>query len=87
MRILRLIALTVTLVAFGMTTLSMGAEFYVIKSRSGLLRVVDHKPRGGATVIKGPFSSREEADKAIKELRGTGRIPARPEGSGATPTK
>jgi hypothetical protein len=87
MRILRPIVCAVLLVAFGMTTLSMGAEFYVIKSRSGLLRVVDHKPKGGATVVKGPFGSREEADMAIKDLRGTVRIPAQPEDSGATPAK
>lgn len=85
MRTLRLIVFVAALVAFGMTTLSMGAEFYVIKSRSGLLKVVDHKPKGGATVVKGPFGSREEADKAIKELKGTGGAPAQPEGSGAAP--
>ena len=42
------------------------AEYFVVKSRSGILQVVDHQPKGGATVVKGPFKTREEAEKAIK---------------------
>jgi hypothetical protein len=87
MKKLRLMVLAVTLVVFGMTGFSMGAEYYVIKSQSGLLNVVDHQPKGGATVVKGPFGSTEEADKAMNALKGTSAPTAKPEGSGAPPTK
>jgi len=87
MKKLKLMVLAVAFVVFGMTGFSMGAEYYVVKSQSGLLNVVDHQPKGGATVVKGPFSSREEADKAIKALKGTSAPAAKPEGSGAPPTK
>jgi hypothetical protein len=45
---------------------TLAAEYFVVKSRSGILRVVDHQPKGGATIVKGPFKTREEAEKAIR---------------------
>jgi hypothetical protein len=83
----RLIAFSLALVVFVMAGFSMGAEYYVVKSRSGLLNVVDHQPKGGATVVKGPFSSREEAVKALNALKGTSAPATKPEGSGGPPTK
>lgn len=47
-------------------TLAADAEYYVIKSQSGILQVVDHKPQGGATIVKGPLKTKEEAAKAMK---------------------
>ncbi|MFH0825708.1 MAG: hypothetical protein V2B18_23380 [Pseudomonadota bacterium] len=58
----------VMIVVFGMTTFS-AAEFYVVKSRSGILRVVDHKPKGNATVVKGPFKTLDDAQKALKDVK------------------
>jgi hypothetical protein len=83
MRKLRLILLAVALVAFVMTDLCLAAEYYVVRSRSGLVNVADHQPRGRATAVKGPFGSREEADKAVKELKGTEASSANTTGSGA----
>jgi len=57
----------VMLMVFGMTTFC-AAEFYVVKSRSGIIRVVDHKPKGNATVVKGPFKTRDDANKALKGI-------------------
>jgi hypothetical protein len=45
---------------------ALAEEYYVIKSRSGVVRIVDHKPGGGATTVQGPFRTREEAEKALK---------------------
>ena len=45
---------------------SLAAEYYVVKSRSGILMVRDHKPRGAATIVKGPFKSEQEAEKALQ---------------------
>lgn len=55
---------------------ALAAEYYVVKSRSGILRIVDHKPKGGGTIVKGPFGSREEADKSMKstsDAKATGK--------------
>jgi hypothetical protein len=45
---------------------TLAAEYFVIKSQSGILNVVDHKPQGGATIVSGPMKTKEEADKAMK---------------------
>ncbi len=50
---------------------ALAAEYFVVKSRSGILRVVDHQPKGGATIVKGPFKTREEAEKAVSSARDT----------------
>ncbi len=47
---------------------ALATEYFVVKSRSGILRIVNHQPRGGATILKGPFATKEEADKAIRSL-------------------
>jgi hypothetical protein len=57
---------------------TLAAEYFVVKSRSGILRVVDHQPKGGATVVKGPFKTREEADKAIRSAPDTKAPDAKP---------
>ncbi len=50
---------------------AFAAEYFVVKSRSGILRVVNHQPQGGATIVKGPFKTREEAQKAIRSATDT----------------
>jgi len=57
---------------------TLAAEYFVIKSRSGILQVVDHQPKGGATIVKGPFKTREEAEKAIKSAPDTKASDAKP---------
>jgi len=52
---------------------ALASEYFVVKSRSGILRIVDHKPGGGATVVKGPFKTREEAEKAVGPTTDTSR--------------
>lgn len=73
-----LIVMIVVLAVFALATFAVAAEFYVVKSRSGLLQVVDHKPTGQATIVKGPFTTLEEAQKALKELRQSQKPESRP---------
>jgi hypothetical protein len=64
-------------VVFVMTTallaasLTFAAEYYVVKSRSGILRIVDHKPAGAATIVNGPFETAAEAEKAMRSAADT----------------
>ncbi len=61
-----LIAAIALLMAFGSVKPATAEEYYVVKSRSGIVRIVDHKPQGRATIVKGPFKTREEAETAWK---------------------
>ena len=63
-----LLGITTALLAAGP---ALAAEYFVVKSRSGILRVVNHQPQGGATIVKGPFKTREEAEKAIRSATDT----------------
>ena len=65
MKLFTLITAMMLLIACGSANLA-AAEYYVVESRSGVVRIVDHKPKGGATIVKGPFKTREEAEKALK---------------------
>lgn len=49
---------------------SLAAEYYVVKSRSGILRIRDHKPKGFATIVKGPFKTGQEAEDALQKAGG-----------------
>lgn len=64
---LRLIVAVVALIAFGMATLSIAAEFYVVKGKDGKLAVVDKKPDDAKSIVKGPLKDKAEADKALAE--------------------
>jgi len=66
--LLALLLVTATLLAASPT---LAAEYFVIKSQSGILNVVDHKPQGGATIVSGPMKTKEEADKAMKSAMDT----------------
>jgi hypothetical protein len=48
---------------------ALATDYFVIKSRSGILKVVNHQPKGGATIVKGPFKTVEEANNAIKKTK------------------
>ncbi|MCL5125732.1 MAG: hypothetical protein M1511_14780 [Deltaproteobacteria bacterium] len=48
---------------------ALATDYFVIKSRSGILKVVNHQPKGGATIVKGPFKTFEEAKNAMKETK------------------
>ena len=61
-----IVVTVVCLLAFA-TGPSVAAEFYVVKSRSGVLMVRDHKPSGSATIVKGPFKTGQEAEQALKK--------------------
>lgn len=63
-----LLGITTALLAAGP---ALAAEYFVVKSRSGILRVVNHQPQGGATIVNGPFKTREEAQKAIRSATDT----------------
>lgn len=64
------VSLVLTTVLFA-TTPTLAGEYYVIKSRSGIVRIVDHRPKGGATIVKGPFKTSQEAEKAMGSGSGT----------------
>jgi hypothetical protein len=57
----------VALLAFAMATVALAAEFYVVKGKDGKLTVVDKKPDDAGSIVKGPFKSKDEAEKALKE--------------------
>ncbi|MEJ2719049.1 MAG: hypothetical protein P8182_18275 [Deltaproteobacteria bacterium] len=61
---LRLVVVVVALVAFGMATVSVAAEFYVVKGKDGKQAVVDKKPADAKAIVKGPFKTKAEAMKA-----------------------
>jgi hypothetical protein len=67
---LRLVVVVVALVAFGMATVSLAAEFYVVKGTDGKPAVVDKKPADAKTILKGPFKTKGEAEKALKAAAG-----------------
>ncbi len=65
-KIFRCCIVAVALIAFGMGTLAFAADFYVVKDASGKMMVVDKKPADAKSVVKGPFKTKDEADKAMK---------------------
>ncbi len=68
---MKAIIVSLVLCAVGFVTgQCQAAEYYVVKSRSGILRIRDHKPQGFATIVKGPFKTRQEADNALRKAGG-----------------
>ncbi len=65
-KMIRCCIIMVALIAFGMATLAIAEDFYVVKDASGKMMVVDKKPANAKSVVKGPFKTKEEADKAMK---------------------
>ena len=64
---LRLAVVVIALVAFGMAAVAVAADFYVVKGKDGKLAVVDKKPADAKTIVKGPFKTKADAEKALKE--------------------
>lgn len=77
---IRCCIIMVALIAFGMATLALAADFYVVKDASGKMMVVDKKPADAKSVVKGPFKTKEEADKAMKAGASSKPIKAPTEG-------
>lgn len=65
-RMLCCIIALVALFAFAMSTVAVAADFYVVKDASGKMSVVDKKPADEKSIVKGPFKTKDEADKAMK---------------------
>jgi hypothetical protein len=61
-------AVTVMVMTLACAGSAVASEYYVVKSRSGVVRIVDHQPKGRASIVKGPFVSKEEAETAMKSL-------------------
>jgi hypothetical protein len=58
----------VALVAFATAGVASAAnEFYVAKDAQGKVSIVDKKPTDTASVVKGPFATKAEAEKAMKD--------------------
>jgi len=62
-------------VLIGWSAQSLGAEYYVTESESGIVAISDHEPEEGAAILKGPFETRNAAEEALtdeeKEKLGT----------------
>jgi len=74
-KIVRVLVIVIALVAFAMTSVALADEFYVVKDKAGKMTVVDKKPADAASVAKGPFKTKAEAEKAMADL-GKAKVPA-----------
>jgi hypothetical protein len=54
------------LIVFGLVTVALAADFYVVKDADGKMAVVDKKPADAKAIVKGPFKTKAEADKEMK---------------------
>ena len=73
-RALRFLVVMVALLAFAGATVAMAAtEFYVVKDAQGKMAVVDKKPEDPKSMVKGPFKTKEEAEKALKAVPPAGK--------------
>jgi len=61
---LRFIIIGILVIA-GWSPQAISAEYYVTESRSGIISIIDHKPQGGATILKGPFETQKAAEEAL----------------------
>jgi hypothetical protein len=64
----RFIVVMVALMAFASATVAMAAtEFYVAKDAQGKVSILDTKPADAKSIVKGPFATKAEAEKAMKD--------------------
>lgn len=64
----RFIVVMVALLAFASATVATAAtEFYVAKDAQGKVSILDKKPADAKSIVKGPFASKAEAEKAMKD--------------------
>ncbi len=76
-KMLRCCIIVAALIAFGMATAVIAADFYVVKDAAGKMMVVDKKPADAKSIVKGPFKTKAEADNAMK-AGGTAKKPIKP---------
>ena len=65
-KLIRFVVVVVALTCFGIASFAVAADFYVVKDASGKMAVVDKKPDDAKSVVKGPFTNKEAAEKAMK---------------------
>jgi hypothetical protein len=65
-RLLKSLVVAAALFAFAFSTVAVAAEFYVIKDAAGKVSVTDQKPADAKSVVKGPFPTKEDAEKEVK---------------------
>ena len=65
-RLLKSLVVAVALLAFAFSTVAVAAEFYVVKDAAGKVSVTDQKPVDAKSVVKGPFPTKEDAEKEVK---------------------
>jgi hypothetical protein len=78
---LRALVIVSALVAFAMATLAVAEDFFVVKDAKGQVSVVDKRPADAKSIVKGPFKTKDEADKAMKAAQTT-KKPAVPPAEG-----
>lgn len=70
MKVFRFLVVLVALTAFALSGVVMAAgTYYVVKDKTGSMMVSDQKPADMSSVVKGPFKSKEEAQKAMDEAK------------------
>jgi hypothetical protein len=77
-KMFRLIVVMVTLMTFTAGTVAVAADFFIVKDAAGKMSVVDKKPADEKSVVKGPFKTKEEAEKAMK-AEGAAKKPTPPD--------
>ncbi len=65
------IAVAVMVLTLAWAGSAVASDYYVVKSRSGVVRIVDHQPKGAASIVQGPFKTRQEAEDAMKSVSGS----------------
>jgi hypothetical protein len=64
-KVLRSLFVVTMLVVFGLATIAVAADFYVVKDAAGKTMVVDKKPADAKMIVSGPFKTKEDAEKAM----------------------
>jgi len=64
-KLVRCLFIVTTLVVFGLATVAVAADFYVVKDAAGKSAVVDKKPADAKMIVSGPFKTKAEAEKAM----------------------
>ncbi|AFM24816.1 hypothetical protein [Desulfomonile tiedjei] len=66
----RFIVVMMALMTFVSGTVAMAAaEFYLTKDSQGKVSIVDKKPMEATSIVKGPFATKAEAEKAMKDVQ------------------
>lgn len=64
-KLVRCLFVVTILVVFGLATVAVAADFYVVKDAAGKTAVVDKKPDDAKMIVSGPFPTKAEAEKAM----------------------